>query len=98
MLMVSVPVPTVAPRPRETPLALDRRRRYPDHFRRLLERQATEEAQLHDLALARVDLGKLPQGLVQQDEVDVPLLRNSQDLVQLHARPTPRPLPTLRAS
>src|SRR5690606_25528969 len=59
----------VEPRPRKAPLAFDRGRRQLHHFGDLRRRQAAEELELDDAALARVDVGKSVESLVPRNQI-----------------------------
>jgi hypothetical protein len=57
------------PGAREPPLATDRSCADTQRFRRFLERQATEESELEDLALPLVALGETLQSQVDRDDL-----------------------------
>src|SRR5688572_7874348 len=77
------------PGARELPLALDRALGDADEGGRFFHGQATEEPQLHDLSLARVERGETGERVVEDDQIDVlgHGLRQVVQIVHGHERP-----------
>src|SRR2546421_10094179 len=64
------------------PLSFNRRRREPQDFGSLLDRQAAEELQLHDSALLRIDLSQSFERVIEGNDIRRSLLRYGQGFIQ----------------
>src|SRR5437867_13313547 len=64
------------------PLSFNRRRREPQDFGSLLDRQAAEELQLHDSALLRIDLSQSFERVIKGNDVRGSLLRDGHSVIQ----------------
>ena len=70
------------------PVPMDCERRDFQYFRHFFERKASEESQLHDAALARVDLGQSLKRRIHRNQVRTLVLAENKSFVKRHAAGT----------
>ena len=75
------------PRPSHPPLPLDGSERETDVPRHLFFRQSSEEPEVDDLGLTRIEDRKLFERSREIEEIDVPVLARQDGLVEGHSRP-----------
>src|SRR5437867_6085097 len=84
--------PPVEPCARETPVALHRGGRDLQDRGGLRDREASEEPELDDPGVPRVELGEAIEGVVQGEQVELVLPFDRDVVVELHSRPVARAL------